>query len=185
MYRLDRTVTCLHSLFFAILIEDEIMDRTAGLAVDLRRRRALRGRLRPTATLHVSLLSLWVKMAWPPPEDVILHARLAASSVTARPFKVCFNRVESLRQTRPSWPLVLAGEEGVIGIEQLHRSLAQSLGQKAQAGFRPHMTLLWSPDHIEPAYVDPITWTVREFSLVHSLVGLGQYDILERFPLND
>ena len=48
--------------------------------------------------------------------------------------------------------------------------------------FKPHLTLIYD-DCEANRNIDSIEWTVREFVLVHSLVGKTQYRLLKRFPL--
>ena len=172
-----------HSLFFAIMADRETADRAFDFAGKLRQGARLSGRPRPRETLHVSLLSMAWRAAGAPPGDAVALARDRASTVTARPFKVSLNRVEGWKRDRPSGPVVLVGEEGVIGVDNLHRQIALAQGRRPDPGFCPHMSILWSSSDLEPRYVEPFTWTVREFGLVHSLVGLSRYEILGRFPL--
>jgi 2'-5' RNA ligase len=75
------------------------------------------------------------------------------------------------------------GEDGVVGIDNLHRAIAWAHRRDPDAGFNPHMSLAWCSGAFAPVYVEPLTWVVRDFALVHSLIGLSRYEILARFPL--
>jgi 2'-5' RNA ligase len=57
-------------------------------------------------------------------------------------------------------------------------------GEIAQASFTPHMTLAYDRHHIEKRLLEKkIRWTVREFFLVHSLLGKTQHEELGKWPL--
>ena len=45
------------------------------------------------------------------------------------------------------------------------------------------MTLLYDVESVPYQPVTPIAWTVREFAIVHSLVGKTEHCILGRWPL--
>ena len=47
----------------------------------------------------------------------------------------------------------------------------------------PHVTLLYDDVLVEERAVEPIRWTVREFVLVHSLLGQTRHVPLARWPL--
>jgi 2'-5' RNA ligase len=49
--------------------------------------------------------------------------------------------------------------------------------------FTPHLTLSYDNCRIKERFVQPISWTVREFKLVLSLVGETKYDFLGRWQL--
>ena len=69
-------------------------------------------------------------------------------------------------------PLVLRGE-GAAGVTALQNALGNALA-KAGLGARqsaPHLTLLYDARRIDEQPIEPIDWTVREFVLVHSLLG--------------
>jgi 2'-5' RNA ligase len=43
--------------------------------------------------------------------------------------------------------------------------------------------LLYDDRHLDNQPISPIRWWVREFVLVHSLLGRTHYNFLARFPL--
>ena len=45
------------------------------------------------------------------------------------------------------------------------------------------MTLLYGDRLVAERPVDSVSWAVREFALVHSLLGRSRYNVLARFPL--
>jgi 2'-5' RNA ligase len=51
--------------------------------------------------------------------------------------------------------------------------------------FEPHMTLLYQGHVIPEVMLDkPVTWTVRDFALVHSLQGESKHEQLCYWLLN-
>ena len=49
--------------------------------------------------------------------------------------------------------------------------------------FVPHMTLLYDTRMVAERPIEPMRLTVRDFALVHSLVGQSRYIELARWPL--
>jgi len=47
--------------------------------------------------------------------------------------------------------------------------------------FTPHVTLLYDPRSVEEHPIEPISWTVSEFVLIHSMQGHAH---LARWPLH-
>ena len=73
-------------------------------------------------------------------------------------------------------PLVLLGDDGVGGLTALQRSLGTAmrdagLGNRQQAGYTPHVTLMYGAFPVEERTIEPIRWTVSDFVLVHSHRG--------------
>ncbi|HKD21396.1 MAG TPA: hypothetical protein VKB71_05260, partial [Rhizomicrobium sp.] len=58
------------------------------------------------------------------------------------------------------------------------------LGGATQGEFQPHITLARDETRVKPEAVSPpISWTVREIVLVHSLLGKTTHIHLGRWPL--
>jgi len=109
-----------------------------------------------------------------------------ADRVSQPPFKLTFNHVESWKGD--PHPLVLLGEEGVIGAERLHSAIHKALVQGTMAPRRepeiwPHVSLLRDTAPVRKAFVEPIGWTAREFVLLDSPVGAARHEVLGRWPL--
>jgi 2'-5' RNA ligase len=124
------------------------------------------------------------ELAEPPPSPLIQRLRTRAETVKQRPFTVCLNRVEAWGRSGVSGPIVALGDEGVFGVEALHRGLTAALGRTESRQFNPHMTLLYGTGPAAPLAIPPITWPVRDFALIHSLAGLTRYEVVGRFPLS-
>jgi len=60
---------------------------------------------------------------------------------------------------------------------------ATGLGRHVTRKFVPHMTLLYDDRVLAPRPVTRIAWAAREFVLVHSLIGRGEYRVLGHWSL--
>jgi len=170
----------LHTLFFAVLLDDPIAARAHRLAVALISRQGLRGRPLPPHRLHASLSQVGMSPG-PPPTKVIDLARQVGDRITLPPFKVAFDRVQSWR--RGNGPLVLVGgEDRLIGLNRLGDALAEAQGLRPRR-FEPHVSLVWGAEFIPERAVPPLIWTVRDFALIHSIHGEGRHEVLSRWPL--
>jgi len=173
------------SLFFAIRPES-IAATLDHLALGFRARHALAGRPLGANRFHVSLHCLGQYFGLP--RSLVDRARAAAMSLVAPPFNVEFDRVLSFSRGARERPLVLCGGTGLIALKAFQRNLGQALanaglGRFRTEGFTPHVTLLYDRQMVAEQRVEPVSWTVDEFVLVHSLVGKSQHRVLGRWPL--
>jgi 2'-5' RNA ligase len=174
-----------HKLFFALQPDAEASERIWRLADELRRRHGLIGRPIPRERLHLSLIFAG-GFRGPPPSAVVEKARAAADKVSATAFAISLNRAESWKGD--PHPLVLTGEEGVIGVQILHAAIHRPLARAGMAPRRepehwPHITLLRDQGQVPKTFVEPVTWTIREFVLLDSVQGEGRHELLGRWPL--
>jgi 2'-5' RNA ligase len=172
-----------HRVFFALQPDAEAADRIERLAADLRQRHGLKGWPVPASRLHLSL-NFVGDFRGPPTRAVMEKAASLADKVSARAFVVTLNHVESWK----SDTLVLLGDEGVIGAELLHTAIHKALVTGSMAPRRepqiwPHMSLLRDKAPVPKTFVEPISWTAREFVLLDSVFGEGRHEILGRWPL--
>lgn len=176
-----------NSLFFAVLPEADVADRIADLATELRAGHGLSGRLIPASRLHVTATPI-ADYAQLLDYDVSAAMR-AAESVTAKPFDLSFNRLESFGRPGGNQPLVLRCGDGAGAFGQLQKALLAALRAndydgKAPAAYTPHITLLYDRRAVDEIFLDePVGWTVREFALVYSVYGGGRHMHLGRWPL--
>jgi 2'-5' RNA ligase len=145
----------------------------------------LKGRPTPAARLHLSLNFIGT-FRGPPTRAVMEKAASLADKVLAAPFRVTLNQVESWKGD--PHPLVLLGDEGVIGVELLHGALhkalaAGTMAPRRQPEFWPHVSLLWDKAEAPRQLVQPVSWVAREFVLLDSLHGEGRHEVLGRWPL--
>jgi 2'-5' RNA ligase len=174
------------SLFFAVYPDAAAAARIGDHAARLRAGHTLKARPIPADRLHITLHYLGAFAGVP--ADTLAAARAAASSVRMPSFDVTLDRVETFATRRPKRPLVISGEPGdafSAFVDTLDKSL-QSVGifVKSHPRFIPHVTLLYDEHRVARQAVEPITWTVREFALVRSLLGRSEHQVIERWPLD-
>jgi len=174
-------------LFFAVVPPPEVAERIAALAVDLRERLGLRGRPRPTGHLHVTLHHLGDFAGLP--QQRVDEACTAAAGVALPSFAARFDRVGSFHGHAGKHPFVLLGAEDAAGMGGLYESLGTRLAAaglaRRERSFVPHLTLLYDARAIARQHVEPVSWTAREFLLIHSLLGRTEYRVLGRWSLAD
>lgn len=171
-------------LFFAAFPDPPIAAEVARLTPTLLAAEHLRGTPIAAYRLHVSLFGFRVPQDLP--HDLVAAARRAADRMVMPPFAVAFNAVGSFGGGNPSQrPLVLYGDEGVVGFAMLQERLLAAMGMKANPNYTPHMTIAYGDALPTRRFVEAVTWTVRSFALVHSLVGKSRHVLLGKFPLRD
>ncbi|THD54156.1 2'-5' RNA ligase family protein [Phenylobacterium sp.] len=155
------------------------------LASDLRQRHGLKGR--PTSAARLNLSLNFVGTFRGPPTRAVMEKAIAlADKVVAAPFQVTLNHVQSWNDD--PHPLVLLGEEGVIGVQLLNASLHKALASgnmapRREPEFLPHVSLLRDKRDLAQAFVEPIGWRAREFVLLDSPDGDVRLEVLGRWPL--
>lgn len=169
-----------HRLFFAIQPDPPTAARIHALADRLRLDQRLEGAPIAPERLHITL-GLVARGPTLPAPAVIAEATRRAGALAGRPFMVALNQVQSWAGS--GGPLVLLGDEGVIGVDRLHAAIAAARGLQPAQGFVAHMSLIWSRDAAREGPVEPVRWMVREFVLIHSIHGEGRHRVLARFPL--
>ena len=166
--------------------DDAAAEQMVRLGEELRRRHGLKGRLTPAPRLHLSLNFIGT-FRGPPTRSVMEKAAALADKVSARAFAVTLNQVESWKGD--PHPLVLTGDEGVIGVQLLHAAIHKALVAGTMAPRRepeiwPHVSLLWDKAQTPKEFVGPISWMAREFVLLDSPYGEGRHEVLGRWPLD-
>jgi 2'-5' RNA ligase len=155
----------------------EIADCGRALRIEY----GLTGRLHAEDRLHVTLQWLGDFLGLLP--EAVAVARAMAGCLSMPPFLVEFDSVTSFGRA-----VVLTGGEGTAGLHFAQQAMAEQMraagfDRLIDPDFRPHMTLLYDDRHLDNQPISPIRWWVREFVLVHSLLGRTHYNFLARFPL--
>lgn len=168
-------------VYFGLRPDPAAAAQAVALAERLRHKHRLAVPTLPSPRLHVSLNGL----PSPAHDQTIAKACEAVSALRLRSFVVAFNRVASFGGGRDR-PVVLWGDEAVIGVEQLHAALHAALAKSGvlrgrPAAFEPHMTLIRADRELPAAYVEPVSWRVEELLLLAS--GDGRRAVLGRWPL--
>jgi RNA 2',3'-cyclic 3'-phosphodiesterase len=175
-------------IFFAVLPDDATAARIHKLAEALKAQHGFTGNLILPEHLHVTLFHLgdWAAL----PDEIVTIASGAASQVSVPAFEVSFTRAESFRNRTGIFPFVLTGDKAATAWRPLHTALANALkdaglGGATRGDFQPHITLTYDPIRLKPTAIEPITWTVGNFALVHSELGKTTHHHLGRWPLRD
>jgi 2'-5' RNA ligase len=168
-------------VYFALRPDVRAAAEATALAERLRREHGLTSRPIPAARLHVSLN--W--LGRPAPAQTIGKACEAVSGLRLKSFVIAFNRAASFGGGHDR-PLVLWGEEGVIGVELLHAALHAALARPGivrgpPPAFEPHMTRMRGAQPVAEEFVAPVSWRVRELVLIES--GEGRQAALGRWPM--
>ena len=172
-------------VFFAIFPDADAAARIARLAQHLRGEHGLKGKPLAPERLHVTLHHLGDYVGLP--RGVVAAAREAAAAVVRPPFDVTFDRVVSFGGSR-NRPLVLCGGDGLAALTAFQQALGTAmakagLGRWAEPHFKPHVTLLYDNGGVAEQAVETIGWSVRQFVLVHSLLGQTRHVPLAHWPL--
>jgi 2'-5' RNA ligase len=156
------------------------------MAAKLRDRYAPRGRWLGPHRYHLTLQFLGEFDRLPP--TLSDEVRAAAYTLRLAASDLPLDRAGSFRGSRVWW---LGCDQVPCGLQQLWGDLARALAKagvrvKGSPGLTPHVTLLRDAAEPLPAMaIEPITWPVREFVLIHSQLGSrNAYDVLQRWPLD-
>jgi 2'-5' RNA ligase len=171
-------------LYFALVPEESVARRITGSTLELGGALGLRGAAVPPERLHLSLHWLGDRYS----EDLLAIANKAAGVVTGiSPFAVSFDRVATFRSGREH-PLVLLCGDGGERLRAFYMALAEAIRRAAPCQyewrpFEPHITVLYDRRRVRERPVAPVSWTVRDFVLIHSLVGQARHICRGRWPL--
>jgi 2'-5' RNA ligase len=172
-----------HRIFLAALPDAEIAGRIYALAEELKARYGFTANLIPPEHLHVTLFHLgdWAAL----PGEIVALASLASSQVRVPAFQVAFKRAESFRNSTGVHPFVLTGDRNAwSGMhDALRIALTDAgLGGATKGEFLPHVTLSYDKVRVKPHAIEPITWRVKDFVLIHSELGRTTHNHLGRWP---
>jgi len=175
-----------HRLFFALVPDPATRERLAHAGEVLKASRpGARLRWVHPARYHATVHFLGNDTALRP--ELVDAAVAAAGTVRSAPFAWTLDSVASFHGCQP--PCVLRGAVIPAPLQQLwhalgHALLLAGLGDHLERRFIPHVTLAYSHGAmLEPAAIEPVTWPVADFALLHSVVGQGGYRTLGRWAL--
>jgi 2'-5' RNA ligase len=187
---LEAPPTPTDGLFFAVFPDANTAATISKFAQELCVGTRVRSKPLAANRLHVTLLHLGNFAGGLPPDKVDAAMR-AASSIHMAPFTVEFDAVASFASKPRPGPLVLTGGGGVAGLQALHDALGQAVehagfGEGAGSivtSYVPHVTLAYGMPWAAERPVESACWNVREFALIHSLLGRTRHVALARWPL--
>lgn len=167
-------------LFFAALPDAETAELISKRAAVWRAQHGLTGRLLKPGHFHVTLSTVHEGHGLPDADEIDGWVA-RADEIPMPSFRVGFDRLMSFS----NGALVLTGDDSTVGMEVLQQRLSDSLDDTPRPARRytPHVTLLYDGRHIDAEPVEPITWTVREIVLVHSLIGQTTHRHIASIPL--
>jgi 2'-5' RNA ligase len=175
-------------LFFAVHPDADTARRVVELAHSVRAAHGLRGNPLRADRVHVTLHHLGDHAGLP--ESLVASARDAAAMMTSPPFDVGFDCVASFPGRGRKRPCVLRGGsvESNAPLLAFRRALGErlravGLGRWVERRFVPHVTLLYDEHLLAAEAVPPVGWSVREFVLIHSLLGRTEHRVLARWEL--
>ncbi|UVK38338.1 2'-5' RNA ligase family protein [Mesorhizobium sp. AR10] len=172
-------------IFFAILAESAIAGPLARKAVALDRELGLQGWFVPEDHIHISLVGLGDHDGFP--KELVEVACRIGSMIVAKPFEVSFDRLSAFG----GGALVLRSSDGNPALQEFWRNLTAVISDSPLKPFltrsiEPHITLLRDEvgvPKIRERPIDPVSWMVRDFVLIHSLIRKGIYKKPGRWQL--
>lgn len=187
---LEAPPTPTDGLFFAVFPDTNTAASIAKLGQQLCGETRVRSKPLAASRLHVTLQHLG-NFAGGLPQARVDAAMRAAASISMAPFTVEFDAVVSFALKPRPGPMVLRGGEGVVGLHALHDALGHALqnagfgdpGGSSATSYTPHVTLAYGMPWAAARPVEPVCWNVREFALIHSLLGRTRHVVLARWPL--
>lgn len=170
-------------VFFALFPDEAAAANLARTAQQLCIRHRIGARTVAPERLHVSLFGLGKHAGLPP--GLVTALIEIAEEIVIPPFDVVLDRAMSFIG-RPR-PLVLCGGEGIDRLMSFQRQLGGAIQDRGlgrvKMPYTPHITLLYDDRGIEAHAIEPVRWTVKEFVLVHSVLGRSRHIPLGRWPL--
>ena len=172
-------------LFFAVFPDPATAAGVARQADHLRTTHQLSGRPLAAERFHITLHHLGDHAGVR--RDIVAMATQAAEAVTTPSFDVTFDRAASFRNGGVN-PFVLQGGEGLEALRVFQRELGLAmaragLGRLVDKAFTPHLTMLYDRRLVAEQPLEPVTWRVDGFSLIHSLLGRTEHVPLARWSL--
>jgi 2'-5' RNA ligase len=163
-------------LFFAVFPDYPAKARIHCLAKAVKCAHRFDGKLTEPDRLHATLFFLGDSAL----DRIVRMACETARELRMPPFDVSFDRIASFRGGVKGHPFVLLGDDGLIRLKQFRQALGAAmtrngLRRMATTDFNPHVTLLYDRRNVEEHPIEPVSWTVGEFVLVHSFDKKHEY----------
>ncbi|WP_114239333.1 RNA 2',3'-cyclic phosphodiesterase [Dyella sp. C9] len=175
----------IHRLFFALLPDDAVARQIETAAAAAALAQQLRARMIRPSRYHLTLHFLGDH-----PQlrtDIVNAAIDAAGKVRGGPFELLLDSASAFHGREP--PCVLRCEQTPAALQTLWQDLRHALtlagaGMHVSRSFTPHVTYAYSRSALPQAVaIEPVCWRVDGFALLHSVVGGGEYRILDRWRL--
>lgn len=174
-------------LFFAVLTGGKVAGEIIAAGLAQKEQHHLTAPLRPTHTLHMSVLGAGIADDL---SDADLDLLCEAGDAVSMPrFEVSFSEAMSFRRKAGPAPLVLPCDEGAEAMSDLADALWTQMRErgftlKSRLTAVYHLTLAYDPVQVPRTPLDqPIRMPVREFALVRSFRGEGRYETIRKWAL--
>jgi 2'-5' RNA ligase len=175
-------------LFIGLFPDEPVRQQADRMSRRIADELSLVGKPLPADRFHTSLVHISDRKRVRSKDE--FAADLAARRVKVRPFEITYSRLGSFpgvpKKDRPlEHPLVLLADDGPV--MDLYAALAEGLRKfrfRVPESFRPHLTLSYNRQFLPARKIEPITFVVREFVLVHSRLWLTEYRILKTWTLH-
>ena len=170
-----------HRLFFALLPGEPVRRQIETVAAGVAVAQHLRARMIRPSRYHATLHFLGDHPMLR--NDIVQAAVSAARKVRCEPFDLVLDSASGFHGREP--PCVLRCSQVPAELTGLWQDLRQALvlagqGVHLSRTFTPHVTFAYSrgapPQEMA---VEPITWRADGFALLHSVVGGGDYRMLD------
>lgn len=167
------------------LLEAPIASQALEIASKIQAANGFQAKLLQLKRLHISLQHIRDDKRLR--QKYVFAAKRAANAVVAEAFDVCFDRIVTFPAGRPDRraTVLLGGGTALMDLQRRLGAALISNGLRGALSFNPHITLFYSPRSVVPQQVDPLHFTIRTFSLVHSERGLTKYNILESWFMQE
>jgi len=168
-------------LFFALWPEEPVQAAAAAAGRKIAEERGIRGRIMAATRIHLTLLFLGDVAA-----SAVDALREAAATVNTPAFDLALSRAGSFHRSRVLWLGPDPTPPELLALWLQLRTRVQHLRLPHDTlALSAHVTCLRDIERaIKLTPIDPIAWPVRDFVLVHSVLGQEpHYRIVARFPL--
>jgi 2'-5' RNA ligase len=164
-------------LFFAIFPDPATATRIAQATTATLRSPQLSGRPLAPERFHITLHHLGDHAGVR--RDIVAMASEAAEAITTAPFEVTFDRAASFHNGGNN-PFVLQGGEGLEALKAFQRDLGLAmaragLGKLGGQGVHAARDDALRQRLVAEQAIEPVTWTVGGFTLIHSLLGRTEH----------
>ena len=166
-----------HRYFFALLPDEVTARRIHAFAEG---QFGEKGLMR-TDRLHVTLA---ITEDFDAPHPALADALCrAGEKVSAEPFEIRLDQLSGGRRT-----VALRPAHSIASLRSLQAQVSRAMTgegvpMRPEWQFNPHVTLVYRDAEPVTRPIEAFGWTVREFVLIQSLVGLTRHQILGHWPL--
>ncbi|MBK6706835.1 MAG: 2'-5' RNA ligase family protein [Sphingomonadales bacterium] len=166
-----------HRLFFGIkpprIVADDMAALPSRAGWDRRSNRA--DRLHMTLALTPDFSDM--------PQNAIDALCAIGNAVAAEPFRLVFDRAVATHNR-----VILLASERLPQAERFQQQLVHAIAsaglpRRKNVRFNPHITLSYQHGAPFDRPIDPYSWQVEEFVLIHSHVGLTLHDLAGQWTL--